>query len=246
MTNECETIKEWVGNNFMFNLPDAIYNLDACLRSRLHITFKGISGIYIIRNLITDKVYIGSTKNIMKRISEHLHMLEQGTHHSTKLQNSTNKYLYKNFEVRIYPCNVDRDFLYDVEEYLIQEYDSYTNGYNMSEDSRCKNYWTEEERREIGDRLRKCNLGKRCSEEHKRKVGEIKSIQNSGEGNPNKKLSREDVLFIRSNSTKYTCEEFCTMFNMTKTPIRNIIHLRSWKYEDCIPEGYVPPKSMKR
>lgn len=203
MTNEYETIKEWVGNNFMFNLPDAIYNLDACLRSRLHITFKGISGIYIIRNLITDKVYIGSTKNIMKRISEHLHMLEQGTHHSTKLQNSTNKYLYKNFEVRIYPCN----------------------GYNMSEDSRCKNYWTEEERR---------------------KVGEIKSIQNSGEGNPNKKLSREDVLFIRSNSTKYTCEEFCTMFNMTKTPIRNIIHLRSWKYEDCIPEGYVPPKSMKR
>lgn len=178
MTNEYETIKEWVGNNFMFNLPDAIYNLDACLRSRLHITFKGISGIYII----TDKVYIGST----------------------------NKYLYKNFEVRIYPCNVDRDFLYDVEEYLIQEYDSYTNGYNMSE-------------------------------EHKRKVGEIKSIQN-----PNKKLSREDVLFIRSNSTKYTCEEFCTMFNMTKTPIRNIIHLRSWKYEDCIPEGYVPPKSMKR
>lgn len=58
MTNEYETIKEWVGNNFMFNLPDAIYNLDACLRSRLHITFKGISGIYII----TDKVYIGSTK----------------------------------------------------------------------------------------------------------------------------------------------------------------------------------------
>ena len=58
MTNEYETIKEWVGNNFMFNLPDAIYNLDACLRSRLHITFKGISGIYIIRNLITDKVYI--------------------------------------------------------------------------------------------------------------------------------------------------------------------------------------------
>lgn len=105
MTNEYETIKEWVGNNFMFNLPDAIYNLDACLRSRLHITFKGISGIYIIRNLITDK---------------------------------------------------------------------------------------------------------------------------------------------GSNSTKYTCEEFCTMFNMTKTPIRNIIHLRSWKYEDCIPEGYVPPKSMKR
>lgn len=60
MTNEYETIKEWVGNNFMFNLPDAIYNLDACLRSRLHITFKGISGIYIIRNLITDKEHYTS------------------------------------------------------------------------------------------------------------------------------------------------------------------------------------------
>lgn len=31
MTNE--TIKEWVGNNFMFNLPDAIYTFHLKVRS---------------------------------------------------------------------------------------------------------------------------------------------------------------------------------------------------------------------
>lgn len=50
MTNEYETIKEWVGNNFMFNLPDAIYNLDACLRSRLHITKTPIRNIIHLRS----------------------------------------------------------------------------------------------------------------------------------------------------------------------------------------------------
>lgn len=246
MVNDYNDIKEWVESNFMFNFPDAIYNLEVCNRDRLHTVFKGVSGVYFLRNVITSKVYIGSSKNIMKRVSEHLRMLKEGTHHSLKLQNSVNKNTLRNFELRVYPFNKDREFLYDVEEFLIQKYNSYVEGYNMSEDSRCKSYWTGEERLEIGKRMSKCNTGKKCSEEHKRKVGVAKSVQNSGEGNPRSKLTKEDVLFIRSNALKYTCEEFCNMFGVTKNPVRSIIHLRSWNYQDCIPEGYTPPKSMKK
>ena len=49
------------------------------------------------------------------------------------------------------------------------------------------------------ERTRNRTLGKKCSEEHKRKVGIAKSIQNSGEGNPKSKLTKDDVLFIRNN-----------------------------------------------
>ena len=246
MTYDYELVNEWIDNNFMFNLPDAIYNLDACVRDRLHVTFKEVTGIYVIRNIVDGKLYVGSTKNIMKRISEHLRLLDEDAHHSSKLQNAINKYSFKGFELRIYPINKDREFLYDIEELLIHRYDSYANGYNMSEDSRCKSSWSEEEKLEIGNRMRQCNLGKKCSEEHKRKVGLAKSIQNSGSGNPNSKLTKQDILFMRSNASAYTCEEFHNMFDISKCTVRHIIHLRSWNYPDCIPEGYVLPKSMKK
>lgn len=95
----------------------------------------------------------------------------------------------------------------------------------------------------IGDKEYKVREAK--TEEHKRKVGIAKSIQNSGEGNPQSKLTKDNVLFIRNNISQYTCNEFCAMFKVKKNAIRNIVHLRSWNYEDCIPDNYVPPKRMK-
>lgn len=51
-----------------------------------------ISGIYFIHNIITDKIYIGSTNNFKTRWSKHKRLLNAGTHHSKHLQNSWNKY----------------------------------------------------------------------------------------------------------------------------------------------------------
>lgn len=55
------------------------------------------SGIYCILNLINQKKYIGSSKNIHSRISNHKMMLNNNKHYNKYLQNSWNKYSSKNF-----------------------------------------------------------------------------------------------------------------------------------------------------
>ena len=51
-----------------------------------------VSGIYIIKNKINGKFYIGSTKNIKKRFSTHKSKLNHNNHDNLHLQRSYNKY----------------------------------------------------------------------------------------------------------------------------------------------------------
>jgi len=52
---------------------------------------KGITGIYIIKNITNKKFYIGSAVNIEKRLYEHLWALEKGYHSNIYLQRAWNK-----------------------------------------------------------------------------------------------------------------------------------------------------------
>ena len=49
-------------------------------------------GIYRIRNLINNKVYIGSTKNMKVRWAKHKALLRHNKHQNTHLQSAWNKY----------------------------------------------------------------------------------------------------------------------------------------------------------
>lgn len=238
-------IKEWIKNNFNFRNPDIIFNLEKCRTQRYHIQLKGVSGIYIITHIESKKRYIGSTKDFMKRISEHLIHLEKGDHHSIKLQNAVNKYGFSEFNIRIYPINKDRNFLYDVEEILIKVLNTFKEGYNMSEKSRTPEL-SEEQRLKHSKFMSNKWKGVPKTEEQKRKIGITKSIQNSGEGNPNSKLDKQKVLFIREHVLEYTGKEFQEMFNIAKGTLGSIVHLRSWNYPECIPENYIPPKSLRK
>jgi group I intron endonuclease len=51
-----------------------------------------VSGVYIIKNTINNKCYIGSSNNIYKRNYLHKSKLKRNKHHSIKLQNAYNKY----------------------------------------------------------------------------------------------------------------------------------------------------------
>lgn len=50
------------------------------------------AGVYAIINTVNDKVYIGQSVDMRKRLKKHRGQLEQGTHSNISLQNDVNKY----------------------------------------------------------------------------------------------------------------------------------------------------------
>lgn len=202
-------------------------------------------GIYIIENITSNKWYLGSTKHFKKRIAEHFNMLENNIHPNKRLQNSYNKHSNQSFYVYLFPINLSRKELFDLEALCIQNFNLVRIGYNDVVDSRCHGY-TAEERIEIGRRLSKANKGVPKSLDHRKKCGISISITNRGSGNPRSKLTKEAILFIRTNFDKYYIEEFMKMFNVKRNTIRSIIHLRSYNYNEYIPENYVVPSLIKR
>lgn len=62
---------------------------------------KVVSGCYQIRNVINDKIYIGSSKHIKERWMTHKDLLNRNVHFNQKLQRSYNKYGSENFVFEI-------------------------------------------------------------------------------------------------------------------------------------------------
>lgn len=231
---------------FNYDIFNYCYNLKKLNIEKEYLKNKDLnSGIYIIINILNNKKYIGSSCRLKKRIREHLRDLINGNHINIKLQNSINKYGLENFEIKYYLYNdLDRISLFSIEEFLINHFNTYKIGYNMSDLARGRTDYSEEEKKIIGERLGGSTRGIPKTKEHKEKCGKSISITNSGEGNPLAKLSEQDVIFIRNNAEKYTCDYFSKLYNVEKKAIRDVIHLRSWK--SIIIEGYNPPIEMKR
>lgn len=130
-------------------------------------------GIYCIRNLVTNKVYIGKSKNIYKRIHQHIYDLKNNRKHENPyLQNSWNKYGRKSFEYFVLEFLEENEELVAKRElYWMKKYDSLNKGYNLRSDSdsriiihkntskkiskRLKKEWSEGIRSKHGEKLSK-------------------------------------------------------------------------------------------
>jgi group I intron endonuclease len=77
------------------------------------------SGIYQIRNLINNKLYIGSSQVISKRWELHKCSLKTNKHHNIHLQRAYNKYGKDNFVFEILEHIDDINNLYPKEQYYI-------------------------------------------------------------------------------------------------------------------------------
>lgn len=67
-----------------------------------------IIGIYQIKNLVSGKLYIGSSNIVQKRWTQHRRELRTGIHSNPRLQNAWNKYGEENFEFSIVEvCDID-------------------------------------------------------------------------------------------------------------------------------------------
>lgn len=93
-----------------------------------------ISGVYSIKNLVNNKIYIGSSTNIKHRFANHKAQLRNNRHYNIHLQRAFNKYKEENFEFKI-EKEVSPDLIRKEEGSFIQKYNSYNykNGYNKAD-----------------------------------------------------------------------------------------------------------------
>lgn len=85
-----------------------------------------VSGIYKIKNLVNDKVYIGRSKNIKRRFIQHR------TSTSNRLSKDIKKYGLNNFEFKVLESCETVEEMKIKEDYYIGLYESYLEekGYN--------------------------------------------------------------------------------------------------------------------
>jgi len=76
-------------------------------------------GIYQIKNIITNDIYIGSCSNYNVRKGSHLCILRQNKHHSVILQRAFNKYKEENFVFKLIEELPDNTKLIEREQYYI-------------------------------------------------------------------------------------------------------------------------------
>lgn len=194
-------------------------------------TYKSKSGIYCLESKLDSKIYIGSSKNLGRRISEHYNRLINNTHYNARLQNFTNKYTISQLTLHIIVMPVDRKNLFNIETAFIDFLDCCKTGFNLS-DTAQGGPSSEEQRLIVGKRMKLANTGKICTEEHKRKVGEAKSIQNTGSKNPRAKHTEEDIIMMRSmresgSPYKQIMEKFQIK---SKSHLWTILNNKAWKH----------------
>lgn len=110
--------------NFNLNL-NKIY----CIIKYKGCDFMNI-GIYEIKNTINNKRYIGSSIDLKKREKVHFKELEKGSHHSIKLQTDYLAFNKKDFIFTVLE-NCKQSVLKVREQFYIERFNSYNNGYNV-------------------------------------------------------------------------------------------------------------------
>lgn len=86
----------------------------------LDFQYKYKQGVYIIKSLIDDRVYIGSTNNFRQRYNDHLNNFKNKAHVNKYMQNFVNKYGVENLVFEML-CVCENDFLRYNEKMLIEQ-----------------------------------------------------------------------------------------------------------------------------
>jgi group I intron endonuclease len=153
-------------------------------------TWTRTTGIYRIKNLITDERYIGLSKDLGQRWKQHLYQLEAGIHHNTPLQESWNEHGITNFAFEVCEVCYKKDLARKETEWWDKEkaqgfslfngrpngnYPEHTTASKRKISKALKGKTkSKEHKQKISQSLMGVNKGKILSEEHKQKVSESK------------------------------------------------------------------------
>ena len=128
------------------------------------------SGIYKIVNIKNNKVYIGSSINLKKRLADHLSALRHNRHKNSHLQSAWNLYGEASFVIKIKITDVDPKRLKDIENWFFDVYDVMNPelGYNQCPaTTSCAGYRHSLEARA---NMSKASKGKPKSAEHRANI----------------------------------------------------------------------------
>lgn len=130
------------------------------------------SGIYKIVNLITNKFYIGSSVDMIKRWHVHLTLLRHNKHKNPHLQHAFNKYGEISMQFQIVSIIENNEDMLKEEQRLIDKHFGNPNCYNL--------------RNGVTELVGKKNpfYGKYHTDGAKQKMSVIKKLKYSGENHP--------------------------------------------------------------
>lgn len=170
-------------------------------------------GIYCILNLINDKVYIGQSRNVERRIKQHIYYLTNSKHQNSHLQGAFDKYGLDNFVFSpMLECDENKLDYYEMK--YISDFDAMNpeTGYNL----------------ESGG-----NKNKKPSEETVMKLREAFK----GENHPYYGTGALDkvggVQFIKSEITKgNTQEDIAKKAGVSRGTLRDYLKARNLSWKD--------------
>ncbi len=149
-------------------------------------------GIYAIYNVLTDKMYIGSSVAIKRRWSRHRRMLATKTHHSPKLQAAYDKYGQEAFDWQIVEYIDHKDILIEREQFWLDFFKPVYNVALYAERSHLGRKMSAETRQKMSEAHKK-RSGRKWSDEEKL----IHSIRMTG-----KKYGRRPYKRVLSAETR--------------------------------------------
>lgn len=153
------------------------------------------TGIYKITNKINSKCYIGQSKNIEKRWSQHIKELNKNSHCNKHLQSAWNKYGQVNFNFEIL-CLCDYNNLNELETFYWNKYQP--NVYNLHRTGNAHNISNE-----LKHKLSIAHKGKKHSIEWNKHLSESRKGKYCKEKNGfyGKHHTKESLIKI-SNAAK--------------------------------------------
>tara|TARA_B100000424_G_scaffold100249_1_gene75207 strand:+ start:241 stop:969 length:729 start_codon:yes stop_codon:yes gene_type:complete len=83
------------------------------------------AGVYMIRNIKTNKIYFGQSRILYKRINDHLSHFKNKTHDNVHIRSDIRRFGADSFEISVvkeYPSDTSREILFEHEQRLIDEY----------------------------------------------------------------------------------------------------------------------------
>lgn len=163
--------------------------------------YKNRSGIYIIKNDISHKIYIGSAKDLQKRFFDHSYRLKSNKHKSPHLKNFTLKNPNSNFTFELLEI-CEEFFLLSREQYWMDFYKSYDNQYGFNCQSKAYSGFGYKHTIESKEKISKIHKGKKLTIDHIEKIKIANTGKSPMKGKTHSLETRNKISFSISITKK--------------------------------------------